>query len=130
MYDGTFSLSALQGYNAKVGECGVQLSGEQKQWVAIARAILKSPKILLIDEATSAIDYESERLVEEALERAMMRRTPRVVVHRLSTIRAADLIVVLKYGKIAEQGSHDGLISINDGIYASLVALQTSTASG
>uniref|UniRef100_A0A7N0UB72 Uncharacterized protein n=1 Tax=Kalanchoe fedtschenkoi TaxID=63787 RepID=A0A7N0UB72_KALFE len=122
-------ISAMQeSYRAKVGDCGVQLSGGQKQRVAIARAILRSPKILLLDEATSALDAESERLVQEALERAMVDRTTVVVAHRLSTIRAADSIVVLKDGKIMEQGKHESLISNKDGIYASLVSLQSSAS--
>ncbi|KAH7513544.1 hypothetical protein FEM48_Zijuj12G0211500 [Ziziphus jujuba var. spinosa] len=107
---------------------GVQLSGGQKQRVAIARAIVKAPKILLLDEATSALDAESERIVQNALDRVMMNRTTIVVAHRLSTIKGADLIAVVKNGVIAEKGNHDTLISIKDGIYASLAALHTTAS--
>ncbi|KAJ9699966.1 hypothetical protein PVL29_005686 [Vitis rotundifolia] len=118
-----------QGYDTTVGERGIQLSGGQKQRVAIARAIVKDPKILLLDEATSALDAESERVVQDALDRVMVNRTTLVVAHRLSTIKGADLIAVVKNGAIAEKGKHETLINIKDGIYASLVALHMSASS-
>ncbi|GFP93630.1 ABC transporter b family member 4 [Phtheirospermum japonicum] len=118
-----------QGYDTMVGERGVQLSGGQKQRVAIARAIIKSPKILLLDEATSALDAESERIVQDALDRIMVNRTTVVVAHRLSTIKAADLIAVVKNGAIVEKGKHNHLINIKDGVYASLVALHMTASS-
>ncbi|KAB1228138.1 ABC transporter B family member 11 [Morella rubra] len=123
-----FISSLQQGYDTTVGERGVQLSGGQKQRVAIARAIVKSPKILLLDEATSALDAESEKVVQDALDRVMVNRTTVVVAHRLSTIKNADLIAVVKNGVIVEKGKHESLINIKDGCYASLVALHTSAA--
>ncbi|XP_031402386.1 ABC transporter B family member 4-like isoform X2 [Punica granatum] len=120
-----FISSLQQGYDTLVGERGSQLSGGQKQRVAIARAIVKQPRILLLDEATSALDAESERVVQDALDRVMVSRTTIVVAHRLSTIRGADLIVVVKNGVIAEKGKHESLIDIKDGVYASLVALHS-----
>uniref|UniRef100_A0A5B7CEH4 Putative ABC transporter B family member 11 n=1 Tax=Davidia involucrata TaxID=16924 RepID=A0A5B7CEH4_DAVIN len=117
-----------QGYDTVVGERGVQLSGGQKQRVAIARAMAKSPKILLLDEATSALDAESERVVQDALDRVMVNRTTVVVAHRLSTIKNADVIAVVKNGVIVEKGKHDTLINIKDGYYASLVALHVTAA--
>ncbi|XP_050374960.1 ABC transporter B family member 11-like [Argentina anserina] len=120
-------ISSLQhGYDTIVGERGVQMSGGQKQRIAIARAIMKAPKILLLDEATSALDAESERVVQDALDRVMVDRTAIVVAHRLSTIKGADLIAVVKNGVIAEKGKHERLINISNGIYASLVALHSS----
>nr|XP_043635572.1 ABC transporter B family member 4-like [Erigeron canadensis] len=116
-----------QGYNTMVGERGVQMSGGQKQRVAIARAIVKSPKILLLDEATSALDAESERVVQDALDRVMVNRTTVVVAHRLSTIKNADVIAVVKNGVIVEKGKHEKLINIQDGFYASLVSLHMSS---
>ncbi|KAL4643335.1 hypothetical protein ACB092_02G084900 [Castanea dentata] len=124
-----FISSLEQGYDTIVGERGVKLSGGQKQRVAIARAIVKVPKILLLDEATSALDAESERVVQDALDRLMVDRTTVVVAHRLSTIKGADLIAVVKDGVIAEKGKHETLINIKDGIYASLVALHTKASS-
>ncbi|KAI3962396.1 hypothetical protein MKW92_020817 [Papaver armeniacum] len=115
-----------QGYDTMVGERGVQLSGGQKQRVAIARAIVKAPKILLFDEATSALDAESERVVQDALDRIMVNRTTIVVAHRLTTIKNADVIAVVKNGVIAEKGDHDTLMNIKNGAYASLVALHMS----
>ncbi|CAN6244654.1 unnamed protein product [Urochloa humidicola] len=100
------------------------MSGGQKQRIAIARAILKSPKILLFDEATSALDSKSERVVQEALERASMGRTTIIVAHCLSTIRNADLIAVMQSGEVMELGSHDELIDNENGLYSSLVHLQ------
>uniref|UniRef100_A0A7N0VJM5 Uncharacterized protein n=1 Tax=Kalanchoe fedtschenkoi TaxID=63787 RepID=A0A7N0VJM5_KALFE len=124
-----FISSLSQGYDTVVGERGMQLSGGQKQRVAIARAIVKSPRILLLDEATSALDAESERVVQDALDRVMVNRTTVVVAHRLSTIKNADVIAVVKNGAIVEKGRHETLINIKDGFYASLVALHTSAAS-
>lgn len=119
------TLEFVQGYDTLVGERGAQLSGGQKQRLAIARAIIKDPKILLFDEATSALDTESERAVQEALERVMINRTTIVVAHRLSTIKGADMIAVLQDGTIVEMGKHEDLINIKDGFYATLVAFQS-----
>ncbi|KAK1398690.1 Multidrug resistant ABC transporter family protein [Heracleum sosnowskyi] len=124
-----FICGLQQGFDTVVGERGIQLSGGQKQRVAIARAIIKNPKILLLDEATSALDAESERVVQNALDGVMVHRTTVVVAHRLSTIRGADVIAVVKNGVIVEKGKHESLMNIKDGVYASLVALQTNTSS-
>jgi ATP-binding cassette subfamily B protein len=112
-----------EGYQTRVGERGVRLSGGQKQRVAIARALLKDPPILVLDEATSALDAESEHLVQEALERLMQGRTTLIIAHRLSTVRAADRVVVLDGGKVAESGTHDDLIQ-RRGLYRRLVERQ------
>ncbi|KAL1288929.1 hypothetical protein HN51_057383 [Arachis hypogaea] len=123
-----FISSLPKGYDTTVGERGTQLSGGQKQRIAIARAMLKQPKILLLDEATSALDAESERVVQEALDRVSVDRTTVVVAHRLSTIKGADIIAVVKNGVIAEKGRHDSLMKIEGGTYASLVALHMSAS--
>jgi ATP-binding cassette subfamily B (MDR/TAP) protein 1 len=123
-----FISSIQQGYDTVVGERGIQLSGGQKQRVAIARAIVKEPKILLLDEATSALDAESERVVQDALDRVMVNRTTIVVAHRLSTIKNADVIAVVKNGVIAEKGTHETLIKIEGGVYASLVQLHMTAS--
>lgn len=123
-----FITALPHGFDTNVGDRGVQLSGGQKQRIAIARAVLKNPKILLLDEATSALDAESERVVQDALDRVMVNRTTVVVAHRLTTIKNADIIAVVKNGVIAEKGKHDELMKITDGAYASLVALHLSSS--
>lgn len=102
------------------------MSGGQKQRIAISRAILKNPSVLLLDEATSALDAESERSVQEALDRVMVGRTTVIVAHRLSTIRNADIIAVVQGGKIVETGTHEQLMSEPKSAYASLVRLQVA----
>jgi len=114
-----FISSLPNGYDTQVGERGVRLSGGERQRIAIARAILKDPRILILDEATSAVDAEAETLIQEALEKLMKNRTTIIIAHRLSTILGADKIVVLKRGKVEEVGSHEELIAKN-GLYAGL----------
>ncbi|XP_045392997.1 ATP-binding cassette sub-family B member 10, mitochondrial isoform X1 [Lemur catta] len=114
-----------QGFNTVVGEKGVLLSGGQKQRIAIARALLKNPKILLLDEATSALDAENEYLVQEALDRLMEGRTVLIIAHRLSTIKNANMVAVLDQGKITEYGKHEDLLSKPDGMYRKLMNKQS-----
>ncbi len=111
------------GYETNIGDGGMKLSGGQRQRLTIARAVLKNPAILLLDEATSALDSESEKIVQESLDRLMQNRTTLVIAHRLSTIQNADLIVVLKDGQIAEQGTHEELVELG-GEYHRLVQIQ------
>lgn len=119
-----FITSFPQGMDTIVGERGIKLSGGQRQRVAIARAILKDPKILILDEATSSLDAESEKLVQEALDKLMQNRTSIIIAHRLSTIREVDCIYVLDNGKIIEQGDHNTLMANENGTYAALARLQ------
>ncbi|MEW5675108.1 ABC transporter ATP-binding protein [Flavobacterium enshiense] len=112
------------GIETNIGDAGNKLSGGQKQRLSIARAVLKNPPIMILDEATSALDTESERLVQQALENMMQNRTSVVIAHRLSTIQKADKIVVMKKGKIVEEGTHDELLALN-GAYSKLVMMQS-----
>lgn len=125
------ALEFIQGFPEEfdtiVGERGTQLSGGQRQRIAIARAILKDPKILILDEATSSLDSQSEKLVQEALEELMKGRTSIVIAHRLSTIRKADEIIVMEKGRIVEKGTHENLMKVSDGNYNKLIQLQYSS---
>jgi subfamily B ATP-binding cassette protein MsbA len=112
-----------KGYDTLVGERGIKLSGGQRQRIAIARAILKDPTVLLLDEATSSLDNESERLIEDAMERLLEGRTTLIIAHRLSTVRRADRLVVLDRGRIVEEGSHNELLA-RRGLYARLYSRQ------
>ena len=120
-----FVLGLPDGYNTKVGERGVRLSGGQRQRIAIARAILRDPRILILDEATSALDSHSEQLIEEALDRILPGRTTLIIAHRLSTIRRATKILYIEAGRVRETGTHDALIA-RGGAYAGLHAAQFS----
>ncbi|MBI3668905.1 MAG: ABC transporter ATP-binding protein [Acidobacteria bacterium] len=120
-----FIMQSPKGYLSQVGERGVQLSGGQRQRIAIARALLRDPRIIIFDEATSQMDAESERLIQEALEEVAQGRTAFIIAHRLSTVRRADKIVVIEDGRIVEVGNHDELLG-REGVYRKLYALQMS----
>ncbi len=122
-----FILQLPQGYNTIVGERGQKLSGGQRQRISIARAVLKNPPILILDEATSAVDNETEAAIQRSLETISLNRTTIVIAHRLSTIRHADQIYVLHQGELVEQGDHDHLVA-QDGLYAGLWKVQTGKA--
>jgi len=117
-----FITALPDGYDTLVGEKGVNLSGGQRQRIAIARAVLKDPRILILDEATSSLDTESESLVQDALDRLMKGRTTFVVAHRLSTIQQADRILVLDKGRLVEEGTHTALLD-KKGLYYHLYTL-------
>jgi len=112
-----------EGYDTNIGDRGTKLSGGERQRMTIARAVLKNPPILILDEATSSLDTESERLVQDAINKLMNNRTSVVIAHRLSTIRHADEIIVLNKGEIVERGTHDSLLE-QKGVYHKLVEMQ------
>lgn len=119
-----FIIKTDKGYNSIIGDRGSKLSGGQKQRLSIARAILKNPEILILDEATSALDTESEKLVQNAIQHLMKGRTVLVIAHRLSTIQEADKILVIKEGKVVEEGNHNQLMDIESGVYRKLQEMQ------
>jgi len=119
-----FILNLPYGYDTMIGERGIKLSGGQKQRLSIARAVLKDAPILILDEATSSVDTQTELLIQEALERLMKGRTTIVIAHRLTTIREADKIVVLEENRIREVGTHEELINIRNGLYRQLYNVQ------
>ena len=118
-----FIVHKEMGYDTNIGDRGSKLSGGERQRLTIARALVKNPPILILDEATSSLDTESERLVQDAINNMMQNRTSIVIAHRLSTIRHADEIIVLQKGKIVERGTHEQLIAM-DGFYRKLVEMQ------
>ncbi|ARO28196.1 lipid A transporter permease/ATP-binding protein [Rhizobium sp. NXC14] len=128
-YAHDFISAQPQGYDTPVGENGVTLSGGQRQRLSIARALVRNAPILLLDEATSALDTESEAAVQKALEEAMTGRTVVVIAHRLSTVVRADKIVVMQQGRVVEEGNHETLAKVSDGLYARLNNLQRPSAS-
>jgi len=120
-----FIMETEKGYENNVGESGTKLSGGQKQRISIARAVMANPPILILDEATSALDTESERFVQDAMEKLMKNRTSIVIAHRLSTIQNADFIIVIEEGRIVESGTHEELIRLENGGYRKLYSYQT-----
>lgn len=118
-----FIMEMAEGYDTVVGERGVTLSGGQRQRVAIARALLMDPRILILDDSTSSVDTQTERLIQQALDNLMVGRTTFVIAHRLSTVRRADLILVMDGGRIVERGTHAGLLA-QDGLYREIYELQ------
>jgi ABC-type multidrug transport system fused ATPase/permease subunit len=119
-----FIMSFPEGFETIVGERGIKLSGGQRQRIAIARAVLRNPDILILDEATSSLDAESEKLVQEALDRLLEGRTAIIIAHRLATIRNVDTIYVLEHGRIVEKGTHEELSMNEEGLYSALAKLQ------
>ena len=121
-----FIMETEHQFETNIGEKGDKLSGGQKQRISIARAVLKNPDFLILDEATSSLDTESEKLVQDAMKKLMKERTTLVIAHRLSTIKYADEIIVLSEGKIIEKGNHTDLVREN-GLYKNLISLQNTS---
>ena len=119
-----FIMETDKGYQTNIGDRGMKLSGGQRQRLSIARAVLKNPEILILDEASSALDTESEKLVQDALNSLLKGRTSIVIAHRLSTVHNADKIIVIDHGRIAEQGTHEELMA-RGGIYSKLIEMQS-----
>jgi len=123
-----FIMRLPNGYDSQVGERGAKLSGGERQRIAIARALVTDPKILILDEATSSVDTETEQKIQQALERLVKGRTTIAIAHRLSTLRYANRLLVLEDGKMKETGTHDELMNKEDGVYRKLVNIQTEWA--
>jgi ATP-binding cassette subfamily B protein len=123
-----FIMRLPNGYDSQVGERGAKLSGGERQRIAIARALVTDPKILILDEATSSVDTETEQKIQQALERLVKGRTTIAIAHRLSTLRYANRLLVLEEGKVKETGTHDELMAKEDGVYRKLVNIQTEWA--
>jgi ATP-binding cassette subfamily B protein len=124
-----FVVGFPDGYDTLVGERGQSLSGGERQRISIARAILHNPKILILDEATSSVDTEAEKLIQDAVARLVANRTTIAIAHRLSTLRQANRLVILDKGDLIEQGTHEELAAKEDGLYAKLLKMQTETHS-
>jgi ATP-binding cassette subfamily B protein len=124
-----FIVGFPDGYDTLVGERGQSLSGGERQRISIARAILNNPRVLILDEATSSVDTETEKLIQEALDRLIANRTTIAIAHRLSTLRKADRLVIMDKGEIIEEGSHEELAEIEDGLYAKLLRMQQEAQS-
>ena len=118
-----------EGYDTQVGERGTSLSGGQRQRIAIARTLLSNPRILIFDEATSSLDYYSERAIQDNMKYIRKDRTMFVIAHRLSTVRDANVIIVMEKGRIMERGTHEELMEIPDGIYRGLFMVQAREVS-
>ena len=117
-----------EGYDTQVGERGGRLSGGERQRISIARALIGNPRILILDEATASVDTHTEYEIQEALERLVAGRTTFAIAHRLSTLKNADRLLVLDRGRVAEVGTHEELLGLEDGVYRNLVNMQTEMA--
>jgi ATP-binding cassette subfamily B protein len=117
-----------EGYDTQVGERGGRLSGGERQRISIARALIGDPRILILDEATASVDTHTEYEIQEALERLVAGRTTFAIAHRLSTLKNADRLLVLDRGRVAEVGTHEELLGLEDGVYRNLVDMQTEMA--
>ena len=123
-----FVMNFPEGYDTQVGERGGRLSGGERQRISIARALIGDPRILILDEATASVDTNTEYEIQEALERLVAGRTTFAIAHRLSTLKNADRLLVLDRGRVAEVGTHEELLGLEDGVYRNLVNMQTEMA--